>query len=166
GCGVGGARGERDLRVDIPGGWEDRITGPAWLDFLASSRIVLGSESGSCLFDFDGSVDRWCQDYTVRNGRLDPASEDFYRTAYDEFLHSHEGNVDNATVLPRHFEAAATRSLELLYEGRYAGIFEPYRHFLPLKCDLSNLGELLDLARDERRVREITDAAFDHERAA
>jgi glycosyltransferase involved in cell wall biosynthesis len=152
---------DTDLRVDISSRWEDRITGPAWLDFLASSRIVLGSESGSCLFDFDGSVDRWCQDYTARNADVDPTSEGFYRTAHDEFLHRYEGIVDNATVSPRHFEAAATRSLQLLYEGRYAGIFEPHRHFLPLKRDLSNLGELLALARDERRVKEITDAAFE-----
>ena len=150
-----------DLRIDISSRWEDRITGPAWLDFLASSRIVLGTESGSCLFDFDGSVDRWCQDFTARNAQLDPASEGFYRTAHAEFLHGYEGNVDYATVSPRHFEAAATRSLQILYEGRYAGIFEPYRHFLPLKRDLSNLRELLDLARDERRARDMTDAAFD-----
>jgi glycosyltransferase involved in cell wall biosynthesis len=161
GYAVARATAGSDLRVDISSRWEDRITGPAWLDFLASSRIVLGTESGSCLFDFDGSVDRWCQDYTVRNAHLDSTCEGFYRTAHDEFLHGYEGNVDYATVSPRHFEAAATRSLQLLYEGRYAGIFEPYRHFLPLKRDLSNLGELLELARDERRTKEITDAAFD-----
>jgi glycosyltransferase involved in cell wall biosynthesis len=161
GYAVARATAGTDLRVDISSRWEDRITGPAWLDFLASSRVVLGSESGSCLFDFDGSVDRWCEDYATRNIHLDPAGEDFYRIAHDEFLHGYEGNVDYATVSPRHFEAAATRSVQLLYEGRYAGIFEPYRHFLPLKRDLSNLGELLDLARDERRAREITDAAFD-----
>ena len=96
----------------------------------------------------------------ARNAHLDPTGEEFYE-AHDEFLHRYEGNVDYATVSPRHFEAAATRSIQLLYEGQYAGIFEPYRHFLPLKRDLSNLDALLDFARDERRAKEMTDAAFD-----
>src|SRR4029079_3607281 len=81
--------------------------------------------------------------------------------AHDEFLHRYEGNLDYGKVSPRHFEAAATRSIQLLYEGQYAGIFEPYRHFLPVKRDLSNLDALLDFARDERRAKEMTDAAFD-----
>src|SRR3546814_1972755 len=38
---------------------------------------------------------------------------------------------------------------------------EPYRHFLPLKRDISNLEELLDMARDEKRAKAITDAAFE-----
>ena len=158
---VARATAGKGLRVDISSRWEDRITGPTWFDFLGSSRIILGTESGSCLFDFDGSVEHRCHDYTTRNAHLDPAGEDFYRAAHDEFLHRYEGNVDYATVSPRHFEAAATRSIQLLYEGRYAGIFEPYRHFLPLRRDLSNLDELLDFARDERRAKEMTDAAFD-----
>jgi glycosyltransferase involved in cell wall biosynthesis len=152
---------KRCLRMDISSRWEDRITGSGWLEFLASSRIVLGTESGSRLFDFDGVVERWCQDYLARNTHLDPYGEEIYRAAHEEFLHRLEGNVDNATVSPRHFEAAATRSVQLLYEGRYAGIFEPYRHYLPLKRDLSNLDELLDLARDERKAALMTEAAFE-----
>ena len=35
-----------------------RIYGPAWLDFVGSCRTMLGTESGSNVFDFDGSINR------------------------------------------------------------------------------------------------------------
>ncbi len=150
-----------DLAIDVSNRWEDRLMGRHWIDFLASARVVPGTQSGACLFDFDGSVEEWCRKFTKHNAHLDPLGEVFYRTAHDEFLHRFEGNVDYAVIAPRHFEAAATRSIQLLYEGQYSGVLEPYRHFLPLKRDLSNLDELLDIARDKRQAKAITDAAFE-----
>src|SRR3546814_2222270 len=141
--------------------WSSDVCSSDLIDFLASARVVPGTQSGSCLFVFDGSVEQWCRKYTERNAHLDPLGEAFYRIAHDEFLYRFEGNVDYAVISPRHFEAAATRSVQLLYEGEYSGVMEPYRHFLPLKRDISNLEELLDMARDEKRAKAITDAAFE-----
>ncbi|WOH68183.1 glycosyltransferase family 4 protein [Bradyrhizobium sp. BWA-3-5] len=149
------------LNFDISSRPEDRIHGSAWFDFLGSSRIVLGTESGSNLFDFDGSVAHWCQEYATRNRNLDKSGEEYYYKAHHEFLNRFEGNVSYATISPRHLEAAATRSVQVLYEGRYSGIFEPYRHYLPLKRDLSNLDELLDFVRDEQQANRLTEAAFE-----
>jgi glycosyltransferase involved in cell wall biosynthesis len=147
------------LATDISSRWEDRINGKDWYDFLASSRLVLGVESGSNLFDFDGTVERLCSDFAMRNAEMDPLSEAYYLKAEAEFLHRYEGNVRYAQVSPRHFEAAASGAVQLLYEGTYSGIFQPGRHYLPLRRDLSNLEEALDTALSAEGQR-IADAAL------
>ena len=158
---VAAAVAGRPITTDISSLFEDRIGGDAWFNFLGNGRIILGAESGSNLFDFDGSVTKWCRAYERRYGAHSPGDADFYLKAHDEFLHSYEGNVNYAQVSPRHFEAAATRSVQLLYEGEYSDIFIPDRHFLALKRDLSNLDECLEILRDEKRANELTDAAFE-----
>ena len=148
-------------RLDITSAPEARINGPGWIDFLAASKATLGVESGSNLFDFDGSVEQWCRDFEAAHPDADHRCEQFYRQAHAEHLFRFEGNVDYAQVSPRHFEAAAARSVQVLYEGRYSDIFRPGEHYLPLRRDLANLGEVVDALADERRCAEITERAFD-----
>ena len=148
-------------KIDISSRWEDRIGGENWFKFLANSRVSLGVESGSNLFDFDGSVEKWCQGYENLNREGARDSEEFYLRAHELFLHKYEGNVDYAQISPRHFEAAATRSVQLLYEGRYSEIFVPGRHYISLKRDLSNLDEALEVTGDNTRAKQLTDAAFE-----
>lgn len=136
----------------------ERLYGAAWTRFIASCKSVLGAESGSSVFDFDG---------TVR-----PAVELFEATnpgvGFDEvqrrFLAEHEGHVDYAQISPRCFEAAALRTAMVLYEGRYSGILQPWRHYVPLKKDFSNFDAVLDTLRDPRKLQEIADRA--HEEVA
>ncbi|WP_210497506.1 hypothetical protein, partial [Microvirga antarctica] len=149
-----------DLTIDISSRWEDRINGTAWFDFLGRSKVVLGVESGSNLFDFDGKVAAWCRTYEAENAGLDRDSREFYTKAHDAYLHRFEGNVNYAQISPRHFEAAVCNAAQILYEGTYSGIFLPNRHFFPLKRDLSNLAEALDFARDEARLKEFVDRTY------
>ena len=88
-------------------------------------------------------------------------SEEFYREAYDTYLKDFEENVLYAQISPRHFEAAATRTLQILYEGEYSGILQPHRHFVPLRRDLADLDHAVEIMRDERQRGQITDAAFE-----
>ena len=113
---------------------------------------MLGVESGSNLFDFTGQVEAWCEKFRRNNPDRDHYSEAFYWEAYAAYLKEYEENVNYAQISPRHFEAAATRTLQILYEGEYSGILKPHRHFLPLRRDLSNLGDVVDAIRDERRT--------------
>jgi glycosyltransferase involved in cell wall biosynthesis len=162
GIDVSRALGDRDdLCLDITSAPESRINGPGWTDFLAASKATLGVESGSNLFDFDGGVEQWCRDFEAAHPDVDHRCEQFYRQAHAEHLFRFEGNVDYAQVSPRHFEAVAARSVQVLYEGRYSDIFRPGDHYLPLRRDLANLDEVVEALGDERRCGEIAERAFD-----
>ena len=149
------------FRLDISSRWEDRVHGDEWARFLARSRVVLGVESGSNLFDFDGKVAEWCRGYEAAHTQEDPTSERYYSAAHEAYLHEFEGNVNYAQISPRHFEAAAAGSAQLLYEGDYSGIFRPNEHFMPLRRDLANLGEVIDFIRDEKARSRMVERAFE-----
>lgn len=77
------------------------------------------------------------------------------------------------TIAPRHFEAAALGTCQLLYEGQYSGALEPDAHYLALRKDMSNFNDVLARFRDPgerlaiaRRAREalIESGRFGYER--
>lgn len=149
------------IAFDISSRWEDRISGAVWENFLKHSNVVLGVESGSNIFDFDGSVVKWCREYAERHRGEDSASYDYYRRAHDEFLHTVEGNVNYAQISPRHFEAAAAGAAQLLYEGSYSDLFHANQHYFPLKKDLSNLDAVMDFLRDGEAQQQMALRSFE-----
>lgn len=146
---------ERGLVGDIRFGWGDRFLGHAWFDFLGRSKATLGTESGGSVFDFDGEIERRVWAYL--RGNRDAPFEDVWK----RFLEPFEGNVDYRQIAPRHFEAAACRTVQILYEGAYSGIFRADRHYLSLRRDLANLDETIARLRDPAERRRLTEAAFE-----
>lgn len=147
------------LRLDISSRWEDRIGGEDWLSFLGSCRATVGAESGASVFDLGGELARRCK---VAEKELGPLSESpQYAERFLEYFSDLEGNVDYAQVSPRHFEAVATGTLQMLYPGNYSGILLPRRHYVPLKRDYSNLEEALEYLIDDRLSDELVTCARD-----
>jgi hypothetical protein len=68
-------------------------------------------------------------------------------------------DVPYRTVSPRHFEAAALRTCQILYEGRYSGTMEPMVHYIPLRKDFSNFDEAIERFHNDSVRRELTDNA-------
>lgn len=151
----------RNLTLDISSRWEDRLSGLDWFSFLGGAKAILGVESGSNLFDFDGSVAEQCRTFALEHSDMDPFSDDFYRIAEAGILRNFEGNVTYAQISPRHFEAAATRSVQIMFEGAYSNIFQPGKHFFPLKRDLSNFEEAVDFIKDTRRATAMVEVAYE-----
>ena len=122
------------LRLDILGAEADRLYGDDWYRFLANCRCVLGVESGVSAFDLEDEVLSEYAGARARNGQV--ALEDL------QSLPRWEDRVYYRTISPRHFEAAAFRVCQVLFEGRYSGVLEPMVHYIPLKKDFSNLDEV------------------------
>ena len=53
-----------------------------------------------------------------------------------------------------------TRTCQVLLEGTYNGIFEPWRHYIPVKRDYSNIDEVLRALQDEKPVDRISEQAY------
>jgi hypothetical protein len=143
--------GASGLRLDLAAGEGDRLYGDDWYRFMASCRCVLGVESGVSVFDLEDEV---LAEYERRRGEGLPVGlEDL------ETRPRWEDVVYYRTISPRHFEAAALRVCQVLFEGRYSGILEPMVHYIPLKKDFSNIDEVIERIRDDALCRELAENA-------
>lgn len=59
------------------------------------------------------------------------------------------------TISPRHLEAAALGTCQLLLEGRYSGLMEPDVHYLAVRKDYANLDDAVAQLRHPARRAEV-----------
>lgn len=145
---------ERKLSFDIAWDEASRIYGLDWYRFVGSGRAMLGSESGSNVFDWDGTLQNQIDEYRRVNPK---ASEE---DVYDHVIAVREvGGLMNQ-LSPRIFEMAAARTVMVLFEGAYSGILTPHKHYLPLKKDFSNLEDIFNTLRDDAAVDALVEQAF------
>ena len=142
------------LRSDISTRPQQAYLGDTWLDFLASGRATIGTESGSSALDRRGELRAQIEDVLNRDPSLSfeevsaqlPPGWDDYR-----FF----------AVSPRHLEAVVTQTAQILVEGRYSGVLEPERHYLPVQPDLSDLDEALERVKDPALTERLASQAFE-----
>jgi hypothetical protein len=130
------------LQLDIDTKETARLYGEHWYEFVASCRYVLGVESGASLFDLEDEV-RHEHNALVATGR-EPTLEELE----DGALGRWDDRIPYRTISPRHFEAAALRTGQILFEGRYSGAMQPMVHYIPLRKDFSNFDEVIERVRD------------------
>jgi hypothetical protein len=142
------------LRCDIRWNESDRIYGEAWNRFVESSRATLGTGSGASIVDFDGSLERRVHQYLDEH----PGAE--FEEVHAALLAPFEGNLVIDVVSPRVFEAAALRTVMVLFPGHYSGVIEPWTHYIPLRRDFSNIAQVIDHLRDTSFLRELTERSY------
>ncbi|MGE0275052.1 MAG: hypothetical protein AB7G68_00730 [Nitrospiraceae bacterium] len=151
---VGEAARRRGLVVDMSTKDEDAVLGEQWLGFLSSSRAVLGCESGSSVLDARGMV----REEIRRAMQANPV------LTFDEVSRRMPVGWDSYeffAISPRHFEAVMTKTGQVLLEGRYNGVLQAWRHYIPLKRDFSNLDQVLDVVRDTDRLQQMVDRTYE-----
>ena len=137
----GEAAPRHGLAADVATAESSVMFGGAWLDFLASSRCVLGSESGASAMDPRGEV----RALEARLRAADPS------LTFEEFTLQMPAGWDGhpfTAISPRHFEATLAGSCQLLVRGHYDGVLEPEAHYIPLAGDLSDVDEACERAKD------------------
>ncbi len=142
------------LTVDISMKEEDRIYGQDWIRFLSNCRAVIGTESGASVCDFTGEIERNCTYFEMKHP--DASFED----VAERFLVDVDGAITMPVISPRCFEAAALRTLMILYPGYYSGRLSAWRHYVPLNEDYSNIEEVVAVLRNPGRAQEIIDRAY------
>ena len=141
------------LVCDISTSGPETILGEAWLDFMASGRATIGVESGVSVLDRAGEMQRRVEEMLEAQPTLTfedvsarmPAGWDDYR-----FF----------ALSPRHLEAVITKTAQILVEGRYSGVLEAGRHYLPVAYDFSNLDDVLEQAKDPRVLEQLAERAY------
>lgn len=132
----------RGLAVDIDWSEESRIYGDAWFAFLGACRATLATESGSNIFDLDGSIVKQFAAMRRRLGR-DPSHAEF-----EPHIRSVESQIAMGQVSPRVFEAAALRTPLVMFDGDYSGVVTPDVHYIALRKDFSNVDDVLQRLED------------------
>ncbi|PKO28434.1 MAG: hypothetical protein CVU32_01100 [Betaproteobacteria bacterium HGW-Betaproteobacteria-5] len=145
---------DRKIRCDIAWTEEERIYGSRWYDFMVSCRAMLGSESGSNVFDWDGSLVGRIARYCATNKAVGSAA------IYERFVRSEEIDGVMNQVSPRIFEAIAAKTVLVLYEGAYSGVVKAGEHFIPVKKDGSNLPHVICMLEDGPYVDAMAERAY------
>lgn len=146
---------ERRIPANIDVTEESRIYGPAWPEFIGNCRAVLGTESGSNVFDFDGSIKPAIEAFFKKHPDAD------FESVHARFLQGHDDKIHMNQISPRIFEAIAMKTGMVLFEGNYSGVVRAWDHFIPLKKDFSNVQEVFSALADLPRLAAMTQRAYD-----
>lgn len=141
------------LTTDVSTRPEDTIQGARWLDFLMSGRAVIGCESGSSVLDARGEIQR-------RISRLLAEQPDLTFEEVDAKMPPGWDSYAFFALSPRHLEAVITKTAQVLVEGRYSGVLEPERHYIPVRRDFSNLDQALKRLHDVEAVEAMAERAY------
>jgi glycosyltransferase involved in cell wall biosynthesis len=148
---VEGALNDTSIRLNISSRESDRVYGKDWFQFLGNCIAVLGTESGSNIFDHDG--------------QLEILSQAKAEMSYDAFerLHLQGLEIDGLMnqISPRIFEAISTKTALILFPGSYSDVIEPWRNYFPLQKDLSNLEALLSFLNNHNEVERMIENTYE-----
>ena len=143
----------RSLAINISTEDRDKFVGDGWYRFLADCKYVLGVESGTSIVDYDGSVTRSVNDYLRANPKAS------FEAVSIACLREFDGKVVIRALGPRHLEACLTGTCQILVEGEYNGILKPWKHYIPVKSDFSDIEMVLDIVeKDDKRQEIVTNA--------
>jgi len=145
---------ERGLPHDIAMDDASRLYGDAWFEFLGSSRTMLGSESGSNAFDYDGDLEAALAAFEREHGRK-PSYQDVR-----DILDPLEAPFNVGQISPRAFECAVMMTPMILFKGSYSGAMEPDVHYISLEKDFSNADAILSRLDDLDYLQGFADRAF------
>jgi hypothetical protein len=146
--------GRFGLSCDISSDESARLYGERWIRFLAGTKAVLGTESGASVCDFTGAIRASVDAATDR----DPGIS--FEAIRDRLLRHDDGQVVIHVISPRIFEAAALKTLMINYPGEYSDRLVPWRHYVPLEKDHSNIEDVVRVVRDPDRAQQIIDTAY------
>jgi hypothetical protein len=141
------------FKVDVSTRVEDAFLGDSWLKFLASCKFTVGMKGGANLLDPYGLLHTRVQKYLLKR----PAAS--FEEVEKACFPANESAFEYKAISPRIFEAASVKTCQILDRDDYLGSLEPWKHYLPLERDFSNLEEVLRAMRDLEMCQEIANQA-------
>lgn len=143
------------LITDISMDEKAMFLGVDWYRFLWRCKYTIGCEGGSSIKDHTGSIRRRVHAY------LAASPQGSFEEVEKHCFEGRDGELNLKALSPRHLEACATQTCQILVEGEYNGVLEPWRHYIPLKKDFSNLEEVIQIVKEDALREEITKRAYE-----
>lgn len=145
---------EKNFKADISTRAEDTLLGDAWYKFLLQCKYTIGVEGGASVLDTSGSIKQSTERYMRE--KPDATFEEIAAKCFPE----QDGKLQLFALSPRHLEACATRTCQILVEGEYNGILIANQHYIALKRDFGNLDEVFDKMIDCQLREQIVNNAY------
>lgn len=146
---------DQGLKVDISLDSKDRFNTSGYAAFLNKCRGQLGTESGGDYFELDDRTRKKVYEYTRKNAKAN------WVEVRELFFKNYGPSIPMRIISGRQIEAAACKTVQILFAGDYSGYFYPDFHYLSLNKDFSNIEEVLEKFRDDALCDEITKNAYD-----
>lgn len=141
------------LVVDVSTRVEDSFIGTAWFDFLSSCKFTVGMKGGASLHDPYGLIHTKVQSYKARHPEA--SFDEIERHCFKGKDMKHEFTA----ISPRLFESAMAGTCQILQREDYLGVLEPWRDYIPLEEDFSNMDDVLEAMKDLDQCQQIVENA-------
>jgi hypothetical protein len=138
-----------ELNLDIAVGEKATFHGLAWLEFINDSKFTLGSNSGSSLLDSHGEIQKKVKQFLINNPKANFDEVEKY------CFPGEDGKWEFTAISPRIIEASLLDSCQVLVEGKYSGLLEPWKNYIPIKADASNWDEVYLAMKDRTLVQSM-----------
>lgn len=139
--------------VDISLDPSRRFAPVEWAAFLNRCKGQLGAEAGGDYFELTDATRRAVNTYLQQHPQAT------FEEVRSRFFDRRPIDVPMRILSSRNVEAAGTRTVQILLEGKYDGYFQPDVHYIPLKKNFSNVDEALLKFRDPGFAQTIADNA-------
>ncbi|MBK9283214.1 MAG: hypothetical protein IPM51_02735 [Sphingobacteriaceae bacterium] len=143
-----------NLKVDISIDPKDTFLGDEWYKFMLSCKYFIGVEGGATVHDPKGDI--WKKGETYISKYPNASFEEVEKECFP----NEDGKLKLIAISPRHLEACATKTCQILIESTFNGILKANLHYIPLKEDYSNVNEVMQLVKDDNKRKEITERAY------
>ena len=137
------------FNVDVSTRVEDSFIGAAWFDFLSSCKFTVGMKGGASLHDPYGLTHTKVQAYLARHPEA--GFDEIERKCFKGKDMKHEFTA----ISPRLFESSMAGTCQILQRDDYLGVLEPWRHYIPLERNFSNVNEVVSTMKDLDKCQEI-----------
>ena len=146
-----------DLMVDINPQQKteaDRLHGDDWYRFLLNCKYTIGTDGGTSIHDRDGGIRACTEQFLKRH------PDAGFEAVEAGCFPGKDGQVVCTGLSPRHLEACATRTCQVLLEGEYNSVLQPGKHYIELKSDYSNLNDVLETVKRDDLRESIVERAY------
>ena len=146
---------EWKLTSDISLDPEARLDEAGWAAFLNQCQGQLGSEAGYDYFELTDAT------RLAVNAHMSEHPDSNFDDIFERFFRHYPQPVSARMISGRQVEAAATRTVQILFDGEYSGYLHPDEDYIPLRKDFSNADEAIAKFRDAGFCDRLTAHADD-----
>lgn len=146
---------DNSLKANIKNTSDDKnvFWGNDWYRFLLNCDTVLGCMGGASILDADGKIASMVLQYHQSHPNAN------FEEAAAQILSPYEDSICYKMISPRIFEAAMTKTCQVLAEGDYK-VIKPGIHYISFKPDFSDFDEVIKKIQDKEYCKAIAENAY------